>query len=191
MSDLPRRATRATRLVRRRARSTPLGSALSAVPLLLLLSAAARGQGGTEGGETGANPDPPAPPAVSEGQQVRRVFNLLVAAANRLDAPGEAAFFWRSPDLISVAQGTPTLGWEARDANARSWYARLESQSIRPEEVEVRAVAPGVVSLMATMRQEIRGKDGREWTGRGVWSLVFRMMEGEWKVVYEHYAYED
>jgi ketosteroid isomerase-like protein len=40
------------------------------------------------------------------------------------------------------------------------------------------------------MRQEIAAKDGRSWKGEGVWTLVFRRLKGEWKVVYEHYSYE-
>jgi ketosteroid isomerase-like protein len=113
-----------------------------------------------------------------------------VAAANRLDAAAEGAFFWRSPELVSVAQGTPTLGWEDRDAHTRQWYGALESQHIEPGQVEVRQLAPDVVSLMTTMRQRIRAKDGRSWEGEGVWSLVFRRVKGEWKVVVEHYSYE-
>lgn len=127
---------------------------------------------------------------VSPAQEVRGVFNLLVAAANRVDADGEAGFFWRSAELISVAQGTPTLGWESRDGKTRQWYGALASQKIEPLQVEVRQLAPDVVSLMATMRQEIAAKDGRSWKGEGVWSLVFRRLKGEWKVVYEHYSYE-
>ena len=127
---------------------------------------------------------------VSATQEVRRVFNLLVAAANKLDAGAEGAFFWRSPELISVAQGTPTLGWEDRDVHTRQWYGALESQRIDPDRVEARQMAPDVVSLMTTMRQRIRAKDGRSWEGEGVWSLVFRRVKGEWKVVYEHYSYE-
>jgi ketosteroid isomerase-like protein len=126
----------------------------------------------------------------SAARDVRRVFNLLVAAANRLDADAEGAFFWRSPELISVAQGTATLGWEEREAHTRQWYGALETQRIEPGQVEVRPLAPDVVSLMATMRQEIRAKDGRSWKGEGVWSLVFRRLKGDWKVVYEHYSYE-
>jgi ketosteroid isomerase-like protein len=126
----------------------------------------------------------------SVAQQVRRVFNLLVAAANRLDADGEGAFFWRSPDLVSVAQGTPTFGWEARDAHTRQWYGALESQRIVPDRVEVRELAPDVASLTTTFHQRIRAKDGRSWEGEGVWSLVFRRVKGEWKVVVEHYSYE-
>ncbi len=165
-----------------------------AAPLLLLLSPlapavlhgqapAGRSAAGDTSGVPGASP-------ASAAQDVRRVFNLLVAAANRLDAGAEGAFFWRSSELVSVAQGTPTLGWEDRDAHTRQWYGALESQRIDPEQVQVRLLAPDVVSLMTTMRQVIRAKDGRSWEGEGVWSLVFRRMKGEWKVVYEHYSYE-
>lgn len=141
---------------------------------LLSLSGAAQAQAGGE--------DP--------AQEARRAFNLLVSAANRLDAGGEDALFWSSPHLVSIAQSTPTLGWEVRSRNTRQWYGSLARQKIRVEDVETRILAADVVALMATYRQEIEAKDGRSWKGRGVWSLVFREIEGEWKVVYEHYSYE-
>jgi ketosteroid isomerase-like protein len=157
-----------------------------------LAPVALRGQVSSEEGGAAQSPGCAGAPSAgaSSTQEVRRVFNLLVAAANRLDAVAEGEFFWRSPELISVAQGTPTLGWEDRDAHTRQWYGALESQRIEPDRVEVRLLAPDVVSLMTTMRQRIRAKDGRSWEGEGVWSLVFRRMKGEWKVVYEHYSYE-
>jgi ketosteroid isomerase-like protein len=131
-----------------------------------------------------------APSGASAAQEVRGVFNLLVAAANRLDAGAEGAFFWRSPELISVAQGTPTFGWEDRDAHTRQWYGALESQRIVPDRVEVRELAPDVASLTTTFHQRIRAKDGRSWEGEGVWSLVFRRVKGDWRIVVEHYSYE-
>jgi hypothetical protein len=129
-------------------------------------------------------------PAVSPEQQVRRAFNLLLAAANRRDAASESEFFWKSDGLVSVAQGTPTLGWEARDRNARAWYASLARQKIVPGEVETRPIAEGAVALLAPYRQEIEAKDGRRWEGDGVWSLVFRRFDERWLVVWEHYSYE-
>jgi ketosteroid isomerase-like protein len=118
------------------------------------------------------------------------VFNLLVAAANRRDAAAESRFFWKSDHLVSVAQGTPTLGWDARDLNARQWYGSLARQKIVPGQVETRALGADAVALLATYEQEIEAKDGRRWEGEGVWSLVFRRMDGSWVVVWEHYSYE-
>ncbi|MBA2565090.1 MAG: nuclear transport factor 2 family protein [Gemmatimonadetes bacterium] len=129
--------------------------------------------------------------AVQPAQQVRRMLNLLVAAANRLDWRGEGDYFWRSPELVSVAQGTPTLGWDARDSKTRQWYGVLKTQKVRLRDVETRTLGPDVVAVMSTYDQEIGAKDGRTWKGTGIWSLIFRRVKGEWRVVYEHYSYEE
>ena len=158
-----------------------------AAPLVLAALLLATGGGGAAAQST-ATRDDSAKPA----QEARRAFNRLVSAANRLDADGEAELFWRSPDLVSVAQGTPTFGWEERTARARQWYGVLRVQKIRPLEVETRVLGSDAVALVATYEQEIEAKDGRAWEGRGVWTLVFRRVEPEgWRIVWEHYSYEE
>ncbi|MFN2433629.1 MAG: nuclear transport factor 2 family protein [Gemmatimonadota bacterium] len=158
------------------------GALRAALPLLLLVGPALEAQG-----SAGARPRSAAGPA----QQVRRAFNLLISAANRLDAEGEGDFFWRSPELVSVAQGTPTFGWEERQARTSPWYASLARQKIRPLDVQTRVLAPDAVALLASYAQEIEAKDGRAWKGAGVWSLLFRRLDGDWRVVWEHYSYEE
>lgn len=138
-----------------------------------------------------SRPDTGAGRSGNPGAEVIRLFNLLVSAANRLDVDAENEFYWRSPDLVSVAQGTPTRGWDARAQNTRQWYGALARQKIRVEDVETRPLGGDAVALLATYHQEIAAKDGRTWKGSGVWSLIFRRVEGAWRVVYEHYSYEE
>ena len=127
----------------------------------------------------------------SPAQQVQPVLNRLVSAANRLDAAAEAELYWRSHELVSVAQGTPTLGWEARDRKTRQWYGALARQKVQLADIETRTLTSDAVLVMARYRQEIEAKDGRSWKGEGVWTLVLRRVEDEWRVAYEHYSYEE
>ena len=144
----------------------------------LLLAAAvgacATASGGATGGDAAGDPRP----------AIERVLDAQVAAWNRGDLEAFMDGYWRSPELVFTSGGAVQRGWQTTLDRYRASYGTSPETMGRLafSELEVHALGPGAAWALGGW--ELEHQDGK--TVGGVFSLVFREIDGEWVIVHDH-----
>jgi beta-aspartyl-peptidase (threonine type) len=125
---------------------------------------------------------PGAPDDVAGG--VRGVLDAQVEAWNRGDLEGFMAGYWRSPDLVFCSGATVTKGWDETLARYRKRYQSegREMGRLRFDGVEV--IPLGADAALARGAFRLRTSDGKE--PHGLFTLLFRRLDGAWRIVHDH-----
>ena len=124
----------------------------------------------------------PAAPA-ADATAVRKVLADQVAAWNKGDLDGFMAGYWDSPHLFFISGGKSVQGFKALkeryDTNYRG--EGKEMGTLKFDEVAVELLGPDAALVRG--RWEVTTK--KETSG-GWYTLVFRKIDGSWKIVHDH-----
>ena len=141
--------------------------------LVLLLAAA---------GAAIAQPPPPSPQ-----QQILAVIQASQDAWNAGDIPGFMDAYHRGDDMRFASGGTVTFGWQA---TLDRYQARYTDRSIMGtltfSDLDVTLLGPE--SALVFGKWELQRAEDRP---HGLTSLVFRRIDGEWRIVHDHTSSAD
>ena len=115
---------------------------------------------------------------------IERVLEVQAAAWNRGDLDAFMDGYWRSPDLIFTSGGAVQRGWQTTLDRYRASYGTSPETMGRLtfSDLEVHPLGPG--AAWALGRWGLEHADGG--TVGGVFSLVFREIDGRWVIVHDH-----
>jgi len=138
-------------------------------PVLLLGLAACATAAGGSGGD-------PAP-------AIQRVLDEQVEAWNRGDLEAFMDGYWRSPDLVFTSGGNVQRGWQTTLDRYRATYGNSPETMGRLafSDLEVHPLADGAAWALGRWELDNEGR-----TMGGVFSLVFRRLDGRWLIVHDH-----
>lgn len=133
---------------------------------------------------TAGAPPAAADDAAASAAAVRAVLDAQVEAWNRGDLEAFMAGYWRSPDLVFQSGSTVTRGWQATLERYRKRYQSegKEMGRLRFEELDVQPL--GADAAFIRGRWRLTMKDGSE--PNGLFTLLARRIDGEWKIVHDH-----
>jgi beta-aspartyl-peptidase (threonine type) len=116
--------------------------------------------------------------------RVRAVLDKQVEAWNRADLEAFMAGYWNSPDLVFQSGATITRGWQATLERYRRRYQAegKEMGRLRFEELDVQPLSPDAAFVRGRWRLTM--KDGSQ--PGGLFTLLLRRINGEWKIVHDH-----
>jgi ketosteroid isomerase-like protein len=116
--------------------------------------------------------------------RVRAVLGKQVEAWNRGDLEAFMAGYWNSPDLVFQSGATITRGWPATLERYRRRYQAegKEMGRLRFEELDVQPLSPDAAFVRG--RWHLTMKDGTQ--PGGLFTLLLRRFNGEWKIVHDH-----
>lgn len=124
-----------------------------------------------------------APPA-NETASIRAVLEGQVAAWNRGDLEGFMAGYWKDDRLSFYSGDSVTKGWQATLDRYRKRYQAegKEMGQLKFQEVQVEILGDGIA--LARGRWHLTMKDGK--TPHGLFTLLLRKIDGQWRVVHDH-----
>lgn len=145
---------------------------LVALALLAVLCACATTAGG--GGD---------PLAERERRAILLVLDQQAAAWNRGDLEAFMEGYWRSPELVFASGGRVQRGWRTTlDRYRRSYGDSPETMgTLSFGDLEVQGLGEEAAWVLGRWKLE---RDGE--AASGVFTLVFRRIEGEWRIVLDH-----
>jgi ketosteroid isomerase-like protein len=117
-------------------------------------------------------------------QSVQHVLQAQVEAWNRHDLEGFMAGYWNSPDLTFFSGGDMTKGWQpALDRYKKRYTGEgREMGTLDFTELEIKVLSPE--SAVVTGKWRLTLSDGKK--PGGLFTLLFRKIQGEWKIVHDH-----
>jgi len=120
----------------------------------------------------------------AEAPAPRSVLDAQVEAWNRGDLEAFMAGYWRSPDLVFCSGAAVTKGWDETLARYRQRYQSegREMGRLRFDAVEV--IPLGDDAALARGAWRLVMSDGKE--PHGLFTLLLRRLDGEWRIVHDH-----
>lgn len=148
--------------------------------LALPLAACAVSIGNSESGSAGEFTS-------SDRAAVARVLEEQTDAWNRGDLDAFMDGYWRSDDLVFTSGGRVQRGWRTTLERYRSAYgeSRATMGRLSFSDLEVHALQPDAAWVLGRWSLD----RGGEIVG-GVFTLVFRELGGEWRIVHDHTSVE-
>lgn len=125
-----------------------------------------------------AKPDATAP--------IKAVFETLVEGIRKADAAKVMSVYNDSADtLFFNNNGTVTLGWEQMKSNRESAYAKVSNVTLETSGVRVKMLGSSAAYLTCKWKQT-QETSGKLESASGRMTLIFKMINKEWKVVHAH-----
>ncbi len=115
---------------------------------------------------------------------VRALLDAQVEAWNRGDLEGFMAGYWRSPELTFCSGGNVTKGWEATLERYRRRYQAEGREMGRLSFETVDVLGLGRDAALARGGWRLHTSDGKE--PHGLFTLLLRRPDGDWRIVYDH-----
>lgn len=149
--------------------------ALRAPAILLVVAAAACASAGGSSDAGGSAVDPR--PAIE------RVLTDQGAAWNRGDLEAFMDGYWRSPDLVFTSGGNVQRGWQTTFDRYLTTYGTSPETMGRLtfSDLEVHPLGASAAWVLGRWRLD---NDGAAMGG--IFSLVFREIDGRWLIVHDH-----
>lgn len=146
---------------------------------LLIASVAASASVGCATGRVGAV----SAEATDPQPAIQRVLDDQVAAWNRGDLEAFMEGYWRSPDLVFTSGGDVQRGWQTTLDRYRSTYGTSPETMGRLafSNLEVHPLGDGAAWALGRWALDDDGE-----TMGGVFSLIFRELDGRWVIVHDH-----
>lgn len=116
-----------------------------------------------------------------DSKQIIDVMNKQMAAWNRGDLEGFMQGYWKSDSLMFVSS-KPTYGWQATLDNYRRGYPDKAAMGILSFDIKKVEVIDATNAFVFGAWHLKREKDNPG----GYFTLWFRKIKGEWKVVVDH-----
>lgn len=123
-----------------------------------------------------------APGAADARAAITAVLERQVDAWNAGDLEAFMDGYWRSPDLVFTSGGEVQRGWQTTLDRYRAAYGGSPETMGRLSfsDLEVHPLGPGAAWVLGRW-----GLAGERPAG-GVFSLVFREIDGRWVIVHDH-----
>ncbi|HUP18483.1 MAG TPA: DUF4440 domain-containing protein [Gemmatimonadota bacterium] len=114
---------------------------------------------------------------------IARVLEVQADAWNRGDLEGFMDGYWNDPDLVFTSGARVQRGWDITLERYRATYGESPETMGRLSfsDLEVYALQPDAAWVLGRWYLD-RGGD----EVGGVFTLVFRRIRGEWKIVHDH-----
>jgi ketosteroid isomerase-like protein len=115
---------------------------------------------------------------------IRSVLDAQVEAWNRADLDGFMDGYWRSEDLVFTSGGHVQRGWQTTLDRYRASYGNSPETMGRLSfsDLEIHPLADGAAWALGRWRLDYEGRDPLG----GIFSLVFRRVDGRWLIVHDH-----
>ncbi|MEJ2152138.1 MAG: DUF4440 domain-containing protein [Gemmatimonadota bacterium] len=129
------------------------------------------------------NPDISGEARRSTKTAIAEVLDTQVEAWNRGDLESFMEGYWNSPDLVFTSGGRVQRGWQTTLDRYRAAYGeRTETMGrLRFTDLEVHELERESAWALGRWRLETDGEPRG-----GVFSLVFRRIDGRWLIVHDH-----
>jgi ketosteroid isomerase-like protein len=115
-------------------------------------------------------------------QAILKVLNTQQTAWNQGDIDGFMQGYWKSDSLLFVGKTAPTYGWQQTLEHYKSSYPDKAAMGILSFDVlKVQVLDPQNAFVLGGWRLK-RDKDAPG----GYFTLWFRKINGEWKIVCDH-----
>ena len=116
--------------------------------------------------------------------QVRAVLNAQVEAWNAGKLEEFMKGYWQSPELTFFSGGHQTAGWDATIERYRKTYQAEGREMGKLAFSELKIEPLGADAAFVRGRFQLTLSDGKQPTG--IFTLIFRRIKGEWKIVHDH-----
>lgn len=155
---------------------------LMMVTIVWAADATANGQNGRKAGNGKKQEKKPA--VVAGGDRVLAVLDEQVAAWNSGDLEKFMRGYWRSPQLTFYSSSGKLNGWDATLERYRKTYQAdgREMGKLVFDDLDITML--GADSALVRGRWQLTFSDGKRMGG--IYSLVFRRMKNEWKIIHDH-----
>ena len=137
----------------------------------------------TRGGSVAALPqeDQAKDPRQPDRQAILKILDDQDRAWNAGDIDSFMTGYWNSPELTFASGGEITRGWkETLERYHKRYPDRQAMGRVSFSETTVKFLGPDAALVLGHWRLE------RENPVGGVFSLVFRRIEGKWLIVHDH-----
>lgn len=115
------------------------------------------------------------------GSQIPAIIARQADAWNRGDIEAFMDAYWRSPNLSFSSGGTVVRGWQATLDRYRKRYPdRRTMGHLKFFDLELTSLGPDAALVLGHWRLE------REEPVGGVFTLVWRRIDGHWVIVHDH-----
>ena len=138
------------------------------------LAACASGGSATDSGGAAADPRP----------AIQKVLDDQVAAWNRGDIEAFMDGYWESPDLVFTSGGNVQRGWQTTLERYRASYGTSPETMGRLSFSDLEIHPLGDEEAWALGHWHLDDAGGKAMGG--VFSLVFRRVDGRWLIVNDH-----
>lgn len=130
------------------------------------------------GAEAGSGPD-----SGAQREAITAVLEDQAAAWNRGDLVAFMEGYWRSPDLVFTSGGRVQRGWQTTLDRYRATYGEAPATMGRLafRDLEVHSLSDRAAWVMGRWSLVLEGTERG-----GVFTLVFRQIDGEWRIVHDH-----
>ncbi|MDR3764030.1 MAG: nuclear transport factor 2 family protein [Acidobacteriota bacterium] len=125
--------------------------------------------------------------AAAQAEPEKAIHALLdqqTAAWNRGDLKGYMAGYWHSQDLTFFAADKESSGWEAAYQRYRTAYTGKGREMGRLNFSNVRVAMLGPDAAFARGTWQLTARDGSQ--RRGLFTLILRRIDGDWRIVHDH-----
>ncbi len=121
---------------------------------------------------------------MQEGKAIDQVLRNQASAWNHRDLEGYMAGYWNSPQLTFFSGGEITTGWQATLERYRRRYQSegREMGKLVFSDIRIELLGPAAAFVRGSYRLTL--SNGQ--TPHGIFTLVFRKLSGEWKIVHDH-----
>lgn len=133
------------------------------------------------GADSGETPGQAGDPSI--GLAIEQVLTDQVEAWNRGDLEAFMEGYWRSPDLLFTSSGVVRRGWQTTIERYRATYGEAP-ETMGHLVFSNLSVSPlGDDAAWALGKWELHRSEGDLG---GVFTLVFRRIDGRWVIVHDH-----
>jgi beta-aspartyl-peptidase (threonine type) len=116
--------------------------------------------------------------------EIRAVLDAQVAAWNEGKLEEFMTGYWRSPDLTFFSGGRRLSGWDATIERYRKTYQAEGKEMGRLVFSELDISQLGTRAAVVRGRWELTMSDGKKLGG--LYTLVFRRFNRNWKIIHDH-----
>lgn len=114
--------------------------------------------------------------------EIMKVLTEQQQAWNRGDLGGYMEGYWNSSELVFIGKNGPTYGWQqTMDNYKRSYPDTVKMGKLTFSNVRVKKLSSKYAFVTGAWRLD-RTSDVLQ----GFYSLLFRKIKGEWKIVADH-----
>lgn len=128
----------------------------------------------------------PVPAKPSPTKAVRDAFERLLDGIRQVDAAKVMSAYENSDrTLFFNNNGSVTLGWETMKSNRESLYEKTKNVSLDVTGVRVEMLGPRSAYVTCKWKQS-QEFDGQLEQASGRMTLIFRLIDKDWKIVHAH-----
>ena len=117
----------------------------------------------------------------SEAKRIEKLLSRQVDCWNREDIEGFMATYWHSGQLTFSSGGKTTRGWQETLDQYKKSYPAGSMGTLHFDRLEVELLSEQVALVLGHWHLDDQGKKKD-----GNFSLVFKKIGGQWKIVHDH-----